>query len=156
MKNKKIAVLLLLILVILAVFFIGAIHIWNEFSDYSSCMQANWGFSLPADAHCSQVYQKDEGPSFHGDGIRYHIFSVKEAQAIEEMLVWQSEEGFTRYDGSYAEAANKWLNKIDVPSEERPNYTECAYWYETKDDNSEIILFWDKTQCKLYIVEFFL
>lgn len=159
MKKKGTILLLLIIFVILAVCVIGAIdiwNVWNEFSDYSTCLQANWGFSLPPDAHYSEVYQQDEGPSFHGDGIRYHVFSYKEAMPIEEMLSWQTEEGFTRRDGSYSEAADEWLNKIGVPLEERPNYSECSYWYKTKNDSSEIIIFWDKNQSKLYIAEFFL
>ena len=126
---------------------------WNYFSDYARVLKANWDFSLPASSSYQEIYSQDSEASFHGDGIRYHIFSYKEPEEISKMFLWQTTEQKTIYYTSYSEAANEWLNEISVPFKDRPNYGECSYWYQAQDDNSEIIIFWDKNQYRLYIVE---
>ena len=141
---------------IFAIIIIGAVFAWNSFSDYSRVLKANWDFALPSDSHYSEIYSQDSGTSFHGDGIRYHIFSYKENEPVEGMFLWQLTEQRTKFYNSYAEAADEWLDTINVPAAERPNYTECIYWYQSQEDGSEIIVFWDKDQNKLYIAESFL
>lgn len=125
-------------------------------NNYSKLLYENWGIKIPATAHCRQIYEMDSGPSFHGDGIRYHIFSYKNEDDIKDMLAWRSDEGITIFNQSYSEAVNAWLDRITVSYSHRPNYNECCYWYQTKDDNSEVLVLWDKSQSKLYIVESFL
>lgn len=156
MRNKKISVIVLIVLVVLAVLITGAKHLWEEFSDYSTCLAANWHLSLPSDAHYTEIFQKDEGASFHGDGIRYHVFSYENAQPMEQMIQWQDKTGDTKNSGSYADAADKWLDQIDVPEDQRPNYADCVFGYQIQDDSSQMLLFLDKAQSKLYILEFFL
>ena len=119
-------------------------------------LDANWGFSLPAEAKCKNVYEKDAGPSFHGDGIRYHVFSYKNEESIETLLEWSETESGTLFHGNYSNAAEVWLGEIDVPQEERPEYEACVYWYANQEDNSEIIIFWNDVQDRLYIAESFM
>lgn len=154
MKKKKTKAALLIGSV--AMIIIGATVAWNIVFDYSKILKANWGFSIPSESRYSEIYSKDSGMSFHGDGIRYHIFSYKKEEAINEMVMWQSTEQSTVFCSSYSEAATEWLDEIDVPLEKRPNYTECYYWYQTQNDYNEIIIFLDKNQKKLYFVELFL
>ncbi len=154
MKKKKTKAALLIGSV--AMIIIGATVAWNIVFDYSKILKANWGFSIPSESRYSEIYSKDSGMSFHGDGIRYHIFSYKKEEAINEMVMWQSTEQSTVFCSSYSEAATEWLDEIDVPLEKRPNYTECYYWYQTQNDYNEIIIFLDKSQKKLYFVEIFL
>lgn len=136
---------------------IGLSCVWNHMSDYSTTLNVNWGFELPSKSHYSEVYSKNSGSSFHGDGIRYHIFSYKEAEPISEMFDWNNgEDEKTIYSSSYEDAVNEWLNRIDVPTEEFPNYSECLYWYESQEDNSEIIVIWDSSKNRIYIAESFM
>ena len=72
------------------------------------------------------------------------------------MFSWESAEQKTIFHDSFSEAADDWLDSIDVPTKERPDYEKCTYWYQKHDDNSEIIVFWDKAQKKIYIAESFL
>lgn len=154
--NKRTIGVISIVAVIVIMIVIGLALAWNHFNDYSATLNVNWGFGLPSKAHYSEVYSKDSGASFHGDGIRYHIFSCKEEKPINEMLDWSDEEGKTIFNASYQEAIAEWLNRIDVPSKEFPNDSECLYWYGTQDDNSEIIVLWDETSKRIYIVESFL
>ncbi len=123
---------------------------------YSSTLKANWGISLPWKARLSEVYENDSGASFHGDGIRYHVFSYKYEDYIDLMFAWSSVERSTNYYSNVSEAAEAWLDEIVVPIEYRPNYSNCSSWHTSKEDNSEIIFFWDNEANRIYIVENFI
>ena len=155
MKKKTKIVISIISIVIIAVI-IGLVCVWNHLSDYSTVLNANWGFELPSKSHYTEVYSKDSGASFHGDGIRYHIFSYEEDEPIREMFDWSNVEEKTIYSASYEAAVTEWLNNIDVPAEKFPNYSECLYWYESQEDNSEIIVMWDSSKNRVYIAVSFL
>lgn len=150
-KKNKIITALSVGAVLLAII-IGASFTLKSLTDYSRVLKANWDFTLPQGSRYSEIYSKsDEGS--HGDGKRYHIFTYKDDGPIAQMFGWLSEEQKTNYCGSYSEAVDEWLNELNIPPKERPNYAECLYWYQTKNDSSEIIILWDKGQDRLYIAE---
>lgn len=157
MKKKK---TLLVIIVVL-------ISVWTIYRaiipSYASVLEANWGIELPIKALCKEVYEADTGPSFHGDGIRYHVFSYKNSAAIEQMLPWSDKDGNTlawsQIQGeeknyqTYTEASDIWLSELVIPEEQYPDYDACLCWYKNAHDNSEIIIFWNPEINRLYIVE---
>ena len=103
----------------------GLFHIWHSFTDYSRILHVNWGFTWPTAAHCSEIYQKDSGASFQGDGIRYHVFSCKESTSIDQLFEWQSEQNETNYHDSFVDAVDDWLDEIEVPLAQRPDYNHA-------------------------------
>ena len=147
MKKKR------LILAIAACLLIGIVSV---FSDYSRVIELNWGITLPWKARLTEIYNKDSGASFHGDGVRYHVYSYKYEDYIDLMFAWPPTEYPTNFYKTTSKAAEVWLDEIDVPTEERPNYTDCCSWHKSQKDNSEIIFFWDSEQNLLYIVENFI
>ncbi len=149
---KKKTILTVVILIILVV----VIGISRLFPSYASTIKSNWGISLPIKAVLTETYEKDSGASFHGDGIRYHVFSYKYEDYIDLMFAWTPNEHKTNYYPTTYEAAEAWLDEIDVPSDERPDYANCISWNKSQEDNSEIIFFWDSDLNKLYIVENFI
>lgn len=153
MHMKK-RMIFIMVAVVVAVAGLG--YVWNRVNDYSLVLDANWGFSLPDESHYSLVYSKDSGASFHGDGIRYHVFSYKNAEPIAEAFSWSQNETKTIFNASYQEAVSDWLSRIDVPAEELPEYAQCLYWYDARRDNSEIVVLWDADKRKIYIAESFL
>jgi len=147
-RNWLIAVAILLIL------FVAGIS--KLLPSYSSTLEANWGISLPRRARLTEIYQKDSGASFHGDGVRYHVFSYKYEDYIDLMFAWPPNKNPTNYYATTSEASEAWLDEIAVPAEERPDYSKCSSWHKSQEDNSEIIFFWDSEQNRLYIVENFI
>ena len=148
MKKKRI---LLAVLVAL-------ISVWTIYKSivpsYSSVLEANWGIELPIKALCKEVYEADTGPSFHGDGIRYHVFSYRYEDYIDLMFAWSGNmENKTLFYQSYSEAADIWLSELKTPQEQYPDYDDCFCWYKNAHDNSEIIVFWNPEINRLYIVE---
>ena len=157
MKKKKILLVMIVVLV----------TVWTIYRaivpSYSSVLEVNWDIELPIKALCKEVYSEDTGPSFHGDGIRYHVFSYVKSSEIEKMLPWSDVNGNTlawsqmqgeekRYQ-TYYEAANTWLSELEIPQEQYPDYDACFCWYKKAHDNSEIIVFWNHEINRLYIIE---
>lgn len=125
-------------------------------SNYSTTLKTNWGFHMPIKSRCIEVYENDTGDSFHGDGKRYHVFSYKSEDDVKEMFTWSSVEKKTIYHSCYSEAVDEWLDEINVPDEQYPNFSQCLWWYDKQKDNSEIIVMWDGQENKVYIAESFL
>ena len=143
---------------ILQVVLIALISVWTIYKSivpsYASVLEANWGVELPIKALCKEVYKADTGPSFHGDGIRYHVFSYRYEDYIDLMFAWSGNlENETLFYQSYSEASDIWLDELDIPMEQYPDYDACFCWYKSEHDNSEIIIFWNPEINRLYIVE---
>lgn len=151
MKKKKV-----LIPALVAVLILVGIVLCNAVTNYSRVIEANWGIALPGKAVCKEIYEMDSGPSPHGDGIRYHVFSYKYEDYIELMFAWPPVEKETLFHATTSEAAEEWLDLIEVPKDQRPHYAGCSSWHKSQHDNSEIIFFWDNDLNRLYVVEHFL
>lgn len=153
MKKNKI----IIIISVIVLFIIALMPIWNMLFSYSNVLQANWKISIPFKSKYKEIYQKDSGASFNGDGIRYHIFSYEYEDYIDLMFAWDSTDtNKTIFHSSYREAVNSWLEEIDVPKEYYPDYDKCSYKYKSQEDNSELIILWDNEKNELYIVESFM
>ena len=150
MKRRTLTIAVILIVIL------TCIGILKLFPSYASTIKSNWDISLPIKAVLTETYEKDSGASFHGDGVRYHVFSYKYEDYIDLMFAWTPNEHKTNFYPTTREATEAWLDEIDVPAEERPDYEKCFSWSKSKDDNSEIIFLWDNELNKLYIIENFI
>ena len=155
MTRKKQACIILISAIVLLIVVFAALA-WRALTSYATVLKINWGFSLPARAVCTEIYSADTGASFTGDGLRYHVFSYRYEDPIDSMFAWSPLQLETIFFASYQEAAETWLSDLAVPSEYYPDYSQCVYWYSSQSDTSEIIIFWDNGQDKLYILESFL
>lgn len=150
MKKRALTIAVILIVIL------TGIGILKLFPSYASTIKSNWDISLPIKAVLTETYEKDSGASFHGDGVRYHVFSYKYEDYIDLMFAWTPNEHKTNFYPTTREAAEAWLDEIDVPADERPDYSKCYSWSKSQDDNSEIIFLCDNESNKLYIVEKFI
>ena len=150
MKKRALTIAVILIVILTG---IGMLKL---FPSYASTIKSNWDISLPIKAVLTETYEKDSGASFHGDGVRYHVFSYKYEDYIDLMFAWTPNEHKTNFYLTTREATEAWLDEIDVPADERPDYSKCCSWSKSQDDNSEIIIFWDNELNKLFIVENFI
>lgn len=132
----------------------GGTALWRMMANDIWVIEANWGISLPREAVFSQMEASQTSPGFHGDGIRYHVFSYQQEEPVERMVGWADAQGRTRFHESYQQAAGEWLSQLSVASV--PPYDSCRYWYQCQEDGSELLFFWDVQGKKLYVVESFL
>ena len=121
---------------------------------YADCMNRNWHLNLPETD--VEIYVKNSGASFTGDGIRYHILQYDEESAdiILKSFDWEAGE----LNSELADKMEEWLDSIDVPLEDRPKRNE---WKHTtllrKECNRDhLIMFFDEDTNQLYVVEYFL
>ena len=121
---------------------------------YADCMNRNWHLNLPETD--VEIYVKNSGASFTGDGIRYHILQYDEesADSIIKSFDWEAGE----LNSELADKMDEWLDSINVPSEDRPKQNE---WKHTtllrKEYNRDhLIMFFDEDTNQLYVVEYFL
>lgn len=153
--NKKVVIISSVIFIIVLGVVIGII-LYDKAANYSNTLKANWNIEFPENAKINEVYSSDFESGFHGDGIRYHIFSYEKEKSIEDMFDWTNEEHSTLFYSSYTESVNNWLEQINVSKENFPKFSNCKFWYSKKDDNSEIIILWDDIENKIYVVESFI
>lgn len=121
---------------------------------YADCMNRNWHLNLPETD--VEIYVKDSGASFTGDGIRYHILQYDEESAdiILKSFDWEAGE----LNSELADKMEEWLDSISVPLEDRPKQNE---WKHTtllrkEDTRDHLIMFFDEDTNQLYVVEYFL
>lgn len=124
-------------------------------SDYLNIFELNWNRSIPKEVGLTEVYAADSGASFHGDGIRYHVYSYRQEEPVHQSFNRKEEDIEPDFYESLTDAAEDWLDSINIPEEKRPAYNECYYTYFVQDDNSELIIFWNRIIQKIYIVESF-
>ena len=149
MKTKHILFLLLGILLVCAL-------LLSSQAGYISVLEANWELAMPSNAQWQEVYATDSGPSPHGDGWRYHVYSYQKDASVAEMVEWLDTQGETIFQKSYSEAAEEWLDVLEVPESKRPNYDDCIFWYDHQNDNSQIILCLNREKKMLYVLELFI
>lgn len=108
----------------------------------------NWGLQLPTGGELA--YEADSGASFHGDGVRYHVFQYQSGELLADLLPWEEP------SDAQVERAVGFLDEIQVPTEERADFASCSCWYDRQNDNSEIYVFYEEKTDTLYVVESFL
>ena len=91
-----------------------------------------------------EIYYKDSGPSFNGDGERYSIFRYKNLEEINVAVDWKEK------NSSIETNVVNILRKLKVPEEYNSN---CKYYYYIEEDNSKIYMILDINLNKIYIVE---
>lgn len=117
---------------------------------YLAVFEKNWNLELPQ--NCTEIYSEDSGPSFHGDGIRYHVMQYEEVENktdffgnLESGRVWKAE--------ADEKLITEWLDEIEVAKSDRPDVEMCQYYCNAKKDGSKLILLFDPEQKRLYILE---
>ena len=116
---------------------------------YAQVVNLNWELELPAEAVL--LYETDSGPSFHGDGERYHVlgYSSSPETALDQQ---------TAHLALSPEGAAEILEHLEVPEDQRPDFSACR-WYSAAhptDGRNRLYLGLDPDAVTLYVVESFL
>lgn len=129
----------------------GSLRPLLERQDYTAVVEMNWDLSLPESRE--EIYETDSGPSFHGDGERYHVLQYAVDSGIESAIPWQAPPA----DAAVAEEAEALMDHLDVPDRLRPDLDECR-WYtaaDPSDSRNRLYLLLDPSTLELYILESF-
>lgn len=128
---------------------------YKAMNDYTNIIRLNRWIEIPKKLGYEELYSKDQWASFHGDGVRYHVYSYENEEVVESMLDWinvlETEE--TDFFG----LADIRLDKLDIKTKYSPIITQVIYaYYNKQQDNSEILILRNDIEKKLYIIESFL
>ncbi|OPJ59592.1 hypothetical protein [Clostridium oryzae] len=144
MKQKiKVSLLVILVLTIsiIAFLFIRLNAVYTEI------IKINWNIKLPMPY--KQIYSIDSGPSFHGDGERYHIFKYKNEVKLSRSVDWYDDK-----NKSVEASAKKVLLTLGVSKYHAPNFKHnYKYFVKYKNKNSKMYLIFDIDTRKLYVIE---
>lgn len=120
----------------------------REESRYYHTVNMNWKINLPREYE--EIYYTDSGPSFHGDGERYSVFKYETLNEINNVVEWREKNNIEPFVMSI-------LGRLEVPKEYYPDFNDdFRYYYEMKEDRSEIYIILNSRLKKVYIVENFL
>ena len=160
--KKKSKILIYTAIVLCALFALTGVPYFDKIfstSAYTKIIESNWGIDLPRSG-AKEVYSFSE-PSFHGDGIRYHVIDYpigNESKRIANS-VFQLEKVFlgaskpTEDQVAYVEAL---LAETEIPQDEIPIWNECVLVSQSQEDGSELYLFYGGATGTVYVVESFL
>ena len=132
--------------IITVIMLISSVIITKEQNLYYHAINMNWNLNLPR--NYEEIYYKDSGPSFNGDGERYSIFKYENLEEVNYLIDWQDK------NNSIEINMISILRKLEVPEEYYSNYnSNFKYYYYMKEDNSKIYMILDINLNKIYIVE---
>lgn len=113
--------------------------------EYTSAISANWSIKLPSSY--TEVYSTDDGPSFNGDGQRYHVFLYEDINDIENSLEWKTNKN-TIVENQVIEI----ISTLNIDEDYDLNFNQ-TYKYVEKYDGSGSSLFLLLIEDMLYVVE---
>lgn len=148
MKIKRVIIVLSILIVLLML--TGGVCFYNRYTHtFSEVVKSNWNIELPENYH--EIYKTNDGISFNGDGIRYHVLQYDNLEAIKEMVNWQSTD-VVRIDSK----VKMLLKNLDIPSEYEINWQdEYKYYYKAQEDLSIIYFILVEDLGRVYIIENF-
>lgn len=133
--------------ILIFILIVGIVELTFIGKGYSEILKANWDINLPAGYEL--VYEKDSGPSFLGDGERYHIFRYEHAERVNHYIGW--------YKGNSAvleSEAGEVLKALDIPEDMLPDFTkEYKYYMKRDKDSSKLYLIFYEDSKEVYIIE---
>lgn len=134
-------------IILFAILLIGAFVYANFNKPYSEIINMNWSIKLPKDY--KEIYSTDSGPSFHGDGTRYHIFQYSSSNDIDRALDWANDK-----NAEMESKVTEILKRLIIPIEYAPDFqNQYRYFITVKKGPSTIYFIFVPTSKKLYIIE---
>lgn len=145
MKKKRIIVGCILSIVLFLALLMA--YFFKEYNRYSNIINSNWNIKLSKSY--KEIYSTDSGPSFHGDGERYHIFEYKNSDYLNSALPWKNEKNLV-----LEEEIKSIIQKLNISKVYSPNFEQdYKYYSKTQEDSSKIYLLFYPNLNRFYIIE---
>lgn len=141
--KKSIAIII--ILGICAILGLIYFVFWHK-SDpsYLKVVEKNWNISLPRG--CALLYKSDSGPSFHGDGERYHVFKY------EDDVIWNEPFYELRVTENDEERILEIIDNLNINKEFYPDFENINYGLIKKKGMSTLYVCYSLHKM-LYVIE---
>lgn len=144
MKKYFILVILLVIAAIWGFRYFIFLDKDKDNPSYFKIIEKNWDVSLPKG--CIEVYKTDEGPSFFGDGVRYHVFRY------ENDITWNEPFYALKVGEDDKEEILKILSNLKIDKEFYIDFDNINYGLIKKKRNSTLYVYYSANKM-LYVIE---
>lgn len=137
----SISIFILILLSIIGMYF----HFSHQFTFYDT-LKLNWNITIPN--NIEEVYHKDSGASFHGDGQRYTICNGNNIYNFYDNFI---EEKNTELE----EEINSLYSSLEISKENQCNFEHKYLWkkIDDKEDGSYMYILYDREVEKIYFYE---
>ena len=116
---------------------------------YLHIIRLNWEVDLPAG--CAQLYERDTGPSFHGDGVRYHVFAYHRTPKLTDD--WRAEP----LTETQRQQVKDLISKLQVDGADAPDFDRVTHTLTRRQrDNSTLYMLYMADDQSLYVIEHFI
>lgn len=137
---------LIILGVITLILALSTVIMIKEQNRYYHILNMNWKLNLPR--QYEEIYYKDSGESFHGDGERYSVFQYNTLEEINNAIELNSK------NDNIEPSVTKILEKLKVSKDYYPDFNnDYKYYYKIKEDTSQLYIILDSNLKKAYIVE---
>lgn len=137
--RKKIYIHILIIFFIISFLFV----ILNLYSSSKRIYEYTWDIVLPKEIE--EEYNYKNVDHFHGDGVRYSIFTIKQPTNFFSSF----------YKGKcemFEHTFNRLLFDNNVPSKYHPNW-DLYYWKELNQNENRLLMVLDPNLYQFYILQ---
>lgn len=110
--------------------------------------ERNWGVNIPKELHLESYY--DTGKSFHGDGIRFAVYSSDEDISEQFLSDFSTEPSEDVQNDVIKE-----LSVLEVPFEEYPNFKHSCTVKTLEKYSNKLYLIYDYADNNLYVLQHF-
>ena len=132
--------------------------IWKSVNSYTRVLRTNWDIELPK-AGAEEVFSYSE-PSFHGDGIRYHIidYPIENESKKMQNVAFQLDNLFGGIQPTEAQIdyVEQLLKQIDANDMVIPDWKRCRLINLKQEDGSDLFLFYQSETGTVFVVESFI
>lgn len=116
----------------------------NVYYSSKRIYEQTWNIELPDGM--KQEFEEKTDNSFHGDGIRYTTYSVKEAE--NSFNDFKSEK-----DSTVESAISEYLNIIKIASEQQPNWEHNYTWIHIEKYENHLYMIYDQQTNELFVLQ---
>ena len=152
MKNDKktITIFLVQIVFLLSIFVIIPLGLYMAGKYYTTdktIYEQNWGIVLPDGL--KEIYSETSPPSFHGDGVRFTVFSEKKT---DEKFIATFH---NKKDEDIEKFVEEILDELNVNEEDRPDLDKAYRWKKYREfQNDTLIIIYIKDVEKYYFFQY--
>lgn len=143
--KKTICLLSIFIFLLIGMLFYGYHYLSSQFT-VAKTYEYNWNLQLPTDF--KELYHTSSGPSFHGDGERYTIFSGNSF-----FLSFQTEK-----NKNLEQELTNLYQTLQIPTSNQMDFSHSYSWKkmtQPQDDRNYMYCIYDFETQQYYFFEFF-
>lgn len=144
MKKKKAIIICCVVIMALVAISAGLYFGGNVYYTSERIYEQTWNIELPDGM--KKEFEVKADNSFHGDGIRYTIYSVNETEKF--FSDFKDEK-----DSKIESAVSEYLGTINITSEHQPDWEHHYTWKHIEEYENHLYMIYDLETYELFVLQ---